>query len=134
MAATKQALDELRGLVERLEKDTGALRSALEALDAEVDAPEREQPEGKADLADREAFLRMKESLLAEHRGEFVAFANGKLIAVSHSWDELLPGIQAIDPAVQVYVEEVKEGAFLEPPEFDCPGIEVFPSDTESRP
>ncbi|MBM4038962.1 MAG: hypothetical protein FJ290_10660 [Planctomycetes bacterium] len=123
MAATKQALDELRGLVERLERDTGALKSALQALDAEADAPEAGQPAREADLADREAFLRMKESLLAEHRGEFVAFANGKLVAVSRSWDELLPSIQAMDPAVDVYVEQVNEEAFLEPPEFDVPGV-----------
>ncbi len=134
MAATKQALDELRELVGRLERDAGALRSALEALDAEGDAAGGGRPEARADFADREAFLSMKETLLAEHRGEWVAFANGRLVAAARSLDDLLPATQAIDSAVDVYVEHVEERAFLDPPEFDCPGIEVFPSDTESRP
>ena len=134
MAATKQAVDELRGLVERLEKDTGALRSALDALDAGADTSEGGPPAAKADFADREAFLRMKESLLVEHCGEWVAFANGELVAVSHSLEELLPSLQAIEPATDVYVERVEEEAFLDPPEFDCPGIDVLPDDAESRP
>lgn len=134
MATTEQARNEVLGLLERLKQDSDALAKALQAFVGEAGQPRAEPSEEKAPLTDREAFLRMKDKLLTEYRDMWVAFANGGLVAAAGSLDDLLPATQAIEPAVDVYVEHVEEKAFLDPPEFDCPEIEVFPGDTESRP
>ena len=133
MATAERARNEVLGLLDRLKQDSDALAKALHAFVAEADPPEAEESGRGARLTDQEAFLNMKESLLAEHRGKYVAFANGQLVAVGRSWAELLPSLQAIDPAVDVYVERVEEEAFLDAPEFDCPEVYEI-ADASERP
>jgi len=134
MAATTELRAELAGLLELLKRDTDTLERLLKTLDTEVSQPDAERPEEDAWFADRKAFLAMKQSLLAKYGGMWVAFANGRLIAASHSFDELMKSTAAVDPAVDLYVEQVKEEAFLEPPPFDADGVHEVYEDTGGLP
>lgn len=134
MAATGGVRDELLGLLERLRTDSDELRRLLQALDAAARQPDDGDPEEKAQFADREAFLRMKEALLAEYRGMFVAFANGQLVAAHRSLSELLQRLQAQSIQADVYIERVEEEAFLDPPEFECSGVHEIYDAAESLP
>ena len=134
MATTEQARNEVLGLLERLKQDSDALAKALQALVGEAGQPQAEHPVQKPPLSDREAFLSMKEKLLAEYGGMWVAFAQGRLIAASHSFDELMKSVATVDAAVDVYVEPVSEEAFLEPPPFDADGVHEIYEDSEGLP
>jgi len=130
-AGKEEVQDELLVLVEDMKKATDLLRRTSQTLHAKAHQPDSGHPEEKSGLTDREAFLRMKESLLAEHRGKFVAFANGRLIAASHSVEELSNRTRAVDHSVDVYIERVDDEAFLEPPEFQSSGVHEISSTSE---
>jgi len=130
--ALKEAMDSdaLQHLSPRVALAVAKLMGDLDRVAAEV----AERAPETARSADREAFLKMKDSLLADHRGMFVAFANGELVAARPSLDELHQGLAGLDAAIDVYIERVEDEAFLEPPELEDSGLhELVPAGTPGR-
>lgn len=134
MAATGGVRDELVELLDLLRRDSDALRRVRQALYAWAEQPVAGHSKEQERSANREAFLSMKDSLLAQYRGMFVAFANGQLVAAHGSLSELLQRLRAQSIQADVYIERVEEEAFLDPPEFECSGVHEIYDAAESLP
>ena len=97
------------------------VRDAILATEYFRDTKEPDAPKPAPD--DRQAFLAMRDHLLANHRNQYIAFAQGRLLASANTFDSLMDTVQHVPAETDVYVGKVDPFAFLDPQAVDIPGV-----------